>query len=161
MHQTIGIAQEIRRKNTSKRKPCAIDKSTRRRVMRRRKFSSVRFYKKHNVEMIIIYNYQCHKFMTCSSINALDSSTRLCGRGTSLPKPTECGVIQTKVRRKTTLVRQDLLLLLSSPLTPHSPIHNPCRCPRCCAIQMKSFLVALLIISCCKNFHAQEFPRYN
>lgn len=29
----------------------------------------------YNVEIIIIYNYQCHGFMTCSSINALDSST--------------------------------------------------------------------------------------
>lgn len=131
------------------------------RAMRGRKFSSVRFYKKHNVEMIIIYNYQCHKFMTCSSINALDSSTRLCGRGTSLPKPAECGVIQTKVLPKTKLVRQELLFLLSSLLTPHSPILNPCHCPRCCAIQMKSFPLAPLIISCCILFHAQEFPRYN
>jgi len=42
------------------------------------------FLQKAEFEIIIIYNYQCHKFMTCSSINALDSSAFATkGRGTA------------------------------------------------------------------------------
>lgn len=47
----------------------------RRKTQTEKKFCPLDSGQEHNVEIIIIYNYQCHKFMTCSSINALDSST--------------------------------------------------------------------------------------